>query len=313
MSPPARRRTVRARAKVNLGLAVVGRRRDGFHALESVFLRLALADTLSGGPVAGAVPADDPALDRLAVEGTPECPVADNLVVQATRVLRLAAGRPLPPLALRIVKRIPLASGLGGGSSDSAAALALAADAWGLDLTPAQRLALAAELGSDVPFFAADVPAAFVEGRGETVRALPAPGGRPGLLLVTARPGLVTRDVFAAFAAGPPAGDGAREATRELAARLGAGLSAGELAVAAADLASANDLWPAVARLRPDLAALRADLEAWLGRPVLLSGSGPTLVALYASGAEAEAAAAELRAAAPASARGAVIIATGAA
>jgi 4-diphosphocytidyl-2-C-methyl-D-erythritol kinase len=282
-----------APAKVNLALGVVGRRADGYHELISVFARLALADRLSveiGG--------DPGTVDRLDVGGTAGHVATDlDLVLRAAAALRAHAGRPLPALRFTLEKRIPVAAGLGGGSSDAATALELAAAAWGLAPSLEERLDLAARLGSDVPFFAVGAAAALVEGRGERIRPLPPPGGDPAVLLVTADARLSTAVVFRAFAAAAeggagPVGTGSSSAAataRDLAAALEAGLDAEAFAGWAPRLRDANDLWPAAAGLLPELAELRGTLEGRLGRPVLLSGSGPTLVALYPSQGEADA------------------------
>jgi len=274
-----------APAKVNLALAVVGRRADGYHELVSVFARLDLADRMTV-EVAGNAP------DRLTVAGGGYSPSGLDLVLSAAMLLREHAGRPLPSLVFALEKRIPVAAGLGGGSSDAATALELAAAAWDIDLSAGERLDLAARLGSDVPFFAARTAAALVEGRGERIRALPAPTGGAAALLVTSESGLSTAEVFRVFDDGvaPGAGSPAAATTaRELAAALEAGLDADAFAGWAPRLRDANDLWPAAVGLLPELAALRATLEERLRRPVLLSGSGPTLVALYPSLLEAQA------------------------
>ena len=286
------RLAARARAKVNLTLAVVGRRADGYHELDSIFLRIGLADQLSVEVAPHARPSDDPEADRLSVLGdeAARCPPATNLVLRASRLLRSHALRPLPPLAWTLHKRVPVAAGLGGGSSDAALALELAVTAWGQGLTQGERLALAAELGSDVPFFAADVPAARVTGRGEHLAPLPAPAGGPGLLLAVLPGGLATRAVFAAYDELETGGGSARGATADLAARLAEGADGALLAAAAPQLRDANDLLPAALAARPELAELRAALERRLDVPFLLSGSGPTLLALYASSEEAVAA-----------------------
>ena len=291
-----------ARAKVNLALGIVGRRPDGYHELVSVFARLDLADRLSVEPAADG--------DRLEVVGGPIAyrPADDDLVLRAAGLLREARDPQAPGLAFRLEKHVPLAAGLAGGSADAAAALDLAARTWGIELAADERLALAARLGSDVPFLAADVDAALVTGRGEHVEPLPGPLDPVGVLLATVGAGLSTRDVFAARAASGAAAvdtgtdDGAgrmpaADRARELAARLARGSTAADLVSAATALRDANDLWAASIALRPDLAGARDGLEARLGRPVLLSGSGPTLFALYPSTMAAETAAAALRAA----------------
>lgn len=295
-----------APAKLNLTLAVVGRRADGYHDLHSVFVPLALADRLSlaplgPGPGAATVPAG--AGDTLHVEGHDPGPLADNLVLRAIAAARSAVGvgpgrPPTPPLAARLDKRIPVAAGLGGGSSDAAAALDGALEAWGADLDPDRRMAIAASVGSDVPFFLAGGPA-LVEGRGERVTALAGPRGPVGVLLVTPALPVRTPDVFEAFAAlaatrgGPGgAGDGSiRSSSEHLAAELRPGMTVADLIARAGVLAAANDLRTAADLVAPGLVPFRRALMRATGRPIGLSGSGPTLWALYPSEVEAQAAA----------------------
>jgi 4-diphosphocytidyl-2-C-methyl-D-erythritol kinase len=279
-----------APAKLNLTLAVVGRRPDGYHALHSVMVPLDLSDRLSLAVAAGGD-------DTLRVEGFHPGPTEANLVIRAVAAVRgaVAATRvPTPPLAARLDKRIPVAAGLGGGSSDAAAALDGSLEAWGASdvLDTERRSALAAGLGSDVPFFLAGGPA-LVEGRGERVTRLRGiVGSPPGVLLVTPPFTVATPDVFAAFAAGGPAAAPAPGATRissvHLAGELLAGLPPGALVARAGVLASANDLAAAAAVVEPGLVPFRRALLRLLGRPVGLSGSGPTLWALYPSVADAE-------------------------
>lgn len=279
----------RPAAKVNLTLEVVGRRPDGYHELRSVFLRIGLADRLRIGPRVGA---DG---DRLTVSGLPGVPVRGNLVLRAFDAIRAHSGLPLPALEAELEKAVPAAGGLGGGSSDCAAALALAQACWGVALAPADQLALGAALGSDVPFFVLGPPAALVEGRGEHVRPLSAPRGELGVLLVTPPIEVSTGAVFAHFDELNGARTGmAGAATAALAAALAAGLDGAGLATWAERLRDANELWPASASAAPQLPDAREVLESTTGRPWLLSGSGPTLFALYPSLASAVAAGEEL-------------------
>lgn len=276
----------RAPAKINLGLEVIGRRPDGYHELRSVFLRLALADDLLVRRLARR-PTEDPGVDTLAVVGTrPTDDPTTDLVLRAATLLRSQARRALPPLAFELVKRVPVAAGLGGGSSDAATALRLAARAWGLSPTHQARLEMAADLGSDVPFFAAGLRVAWVEGRGERLTRLE-PAGRLGVLLVRPAVHLSTREVFAAYDRLPRSTARDGRATL-LSLVIGERLDPTDLAVALRDR---NDLWAAALAVWPDLGELRAALEAQLGRPVLMTGSGPTLVALYPSSEEARQAA----------------------
>jgi len=284
-----------APAKLNLTLAVVGRREDGYHALHSVFVPLGLGDRLSLALVGGE-------RDSLHVTGLDCGPPEDNLVFRALAVTRAAVGggwpggpAPAPALAVRLEKRIPVAAGLAGGSSDAAATVDGALEAWGAELDETSRHALAARLGSDVPFFLAGGPA-LVEGRGEHVAPLHGLHGIPGVVLVTPRLTVRTPDVFEAFDAIRHHGDEAvRLSSAHLAEELRANLAAADLVARAGVLASANDLLPATALVVPDLIPFKRDLSRLLHRPIGLSGSGPTLWALYASETEAAAAAAGVR------------------
>ncbi len=292
-----------APAKLNLTLAILGRRPDGFHALHSIMAPLGLADRLSLAPAAGSA-------DTLHVvgEGFDQGalgPPADNLVLRAIAAARAAIGgaRPTPALAARLDKRIPVAAGLAGGSSDAAAALDGALEAWGAAgdavLSSDERRRVASRLGSDVAFFLA-AGLALVEGRGERVSALPDAirGEPPGILLVVPRLGLSTGAVFAAYAAsGLPINGATRQTSEHLAGELQRGLTARTLHDRAGILASANDLLPAAAAIEPALVPFRRAVARLTGRPVGLSGSGPCLWVLYPSLEAAQAAELGVRAA----------------
>jgi 4-diphosphocytidyl-2-C-methyl-D-erythritol kinase len=285
-----------APAKLNLTLSVGGRRPDGFHDLHSVMVPLGLADRLSVAPAQGEQ-------DTLHVDGDDGPPRADDLVLRGIAAARRAARASLGPaadafpLAARLDKRIPIAAGLAGGSSDAAAAIEAALEAWGIRLAGAERIAAAIAVGSDVPFFLAAGPA-LVEGRGERLTVLRPPKGNVGVLVVTPALAVSTTEVFRRFDAGGDAAPSDPRSTRisseHLAQELGAGLAADQLVVRAGILATANDLINATALVVPELRAFRRSLARRLGRPVGQSGSGPTLWALYPSIAEAEAAGSEL-------------------
>lgn len=138
---------VKAFAKLNLSLRILGTRADGYHELRTVFQSIALHDVLTFRAAAGEcrIACDDPA-----------CPAdATNLVWRAANLVWTAAGRrgEMRDLSIRIVKRIPVQAGLGGGSSDAAATLRALAALWRAKLTSDRLRELAAELGADVPFF----------------------------------------------------------------------------------------------------------------------------------------------------------------
>lgn len=289
-----------APAKLNLTLAVLGRRDDGYHDLHSVAVPLALADRLSLARGHGR-------LDSLRVTGRDAGPAEANLVLRAIAAARARLRGPVDPwpVAALLDKVIPVAAGLGGGSSDAAAALDAVYDLWdvGTTLDPAawseHRARLARELGSDVPLFLPGGPVVLT-GRGERIEPLPAlRGSPPGVLLVTPAIAASTPAVFATLDADPaarPSGSGStRAASEHLATEWRAGMNAAALVVRAGVLASANDLAAAADAVVPGLRSLRRSLVRALGRPVGLSGSGPTLWVLYASGTEAASAADRVR------------------
>lgn len=272
-------------AKVNLTLEVAGRRADGYHDLRSIFLRVGLSDRLLVEP-GGA-----DGSDRVTVTGFAVGSTRDNLVTRALQAIRLHTGVDLPALDVTLEKRIPVAAGLGGGSSDAAFALKLATACWGVGISAAEELALAASLGSDVPFFVADEVLAEVGGRGEIVNWLPSERLRFGVVLVTPPIALRTARVFERFDVMNPdprsvttAGAVASEA---LAGILWDEPLDDEIVAWSRDHADSNDLWLAASSLEPSLVALRAALEGGTGRRWLLSGSGPTLFAIYPSAREA--------------------------
>jgi 4-diphosphocytidyl-2-C-methyl-D-erythritol kinase len=152
---------VQAYAKINLTLEILGRRVDGYHEVKTILQTIDLADRLDVEPgVRLRLDCDDPALNGDA-----------NLVWQAAVMLAKLAGiQPRANIVLR--KRIPVGAGLGGGSSDAAAALLALDRLWGTGLAPEVLNAIAAELGSDVPFFLRG-GTALAEGRGERISPLP--------------------------------------------------------------------------------------------------------------------------------------------
>jgi len=293
-----------APAKVNLALAITGQRDDGYHTLRSVFLRLALHDDL-------AVEVDGTAgRDILIIDGKSQEVAAGNLVLRAAAQLREAIAEPLPWLRFELIKRIPAAAGLGGGSSDAATAIDLALEAWGLRLHPGERLDAALRLGADVPFFSAGYPAAVVTGIGEGLQPLPVLEPPAGLLLITSAQRLSTAAVFAELDRHPAEESVAVERVDELAGVLREGVDGLTLAATTAMLRDANDLWASATRCSRSLALARAAAAATLGQPVMLTGSGPTLFAVYPSLAVAERAADQLQSERPAELEGAEIIVT---
>jgi 4-diphosphocytidyl-2-C-methyl-D-erythritol kinase len=274
-----------APAKLNLTLAVVGRHDYGYHALHSVMIPLAFGDAVALSVAPGGASAD-----TLRITGLPLAATPDNLVLRAIAATRDAVratrpGAPADPplLAARLTKRIPVEAGLGGGSSDAAATMAAALEAWGAALPAGELRNLAASLGSDVPFFLAG-GTALVTGRGEVVEPLPdLQGEAPAVLIVTPRLPMSTPAVFAAYAGGARPATSGLAASERLVAELQACLSGAMLLARAEELAAANDLLPAALQVAPALAIFRAALGRIVGRPVGQSGSGPTAWVLYPS------------------------------
>lgn len=250
----------RAPAKVNLALDVLGRRPDGYHELDTIFLELDLADDVELLP--GAEPGID--VDGPCGAGTPGD--RSNLAWRALELAAAAAGEP-PAHRIVIHKRIPPAGGLAGGSSDAAAVLRLAAQLWPGIAPHLPQLAL--QLGSDVPFFLLG-GLARGRGRGEKLEFLPLTARCDVLLFppgaATPSPPRKTAAVFEAYAALPPASPAVPRVLDLLAA--------GHLT--SGGLLGANALEPAALRVFPGLADHRARIEAALAQTVVLTGAGPT-------------------------------------
>jgi 4-diphosphocytidyl-2-C-methyl-D-erythritol kinase len=198
-------RTVRAPAKLNLFLDVFGQRGDRFHELATLIVPIRVWDSLSivstppdsnGGPGPICLTVRN-ALSARATDQRHDAPPSGekNLVVRALDLLRERSGC-ARGARVELVKRIPTAAGLGGGSSDAAAALMLANRVWGIGWTRRRLAEIAAELGSDVPFFLSG-GAAICRGRGERVEPIP-PVARLQVVVVKPLLGLSTGDVFRA-------------------------------------------------------------------------------------------------------------------
>ncbi|WP_430514307.1 4-(cytidine 5'-diphospho)-2-C-methyl-D-erythritol kinase [Pannonibacter phragmitetus] len=256
-----------ARAKINLALHITGRREDGYHLLDSftIFaetgdrLRLQAAEsssfTVSGpfGPaLAGGGPADS------------------NLVLRAIAALHKASGKSLRPFAVHLEKNLPVASGIGGGSADAAAALRLALEASGIDLSPSMLHSIAMELGADVPVCLAGRPARM-SGIGEILAPLP-PLPRIGLVLVNPGVAVSTPAVFRALEVrdNPPL------------PALPEAFSRREDLICWLE-GTRNDMQPAAIALSPVVADVLAALEAHPAAEFSrMSGSGATCFALCA-------------------------------
>jgi 4-diphosphocytidyl-2-C-methyl-D-erythritol kinase len=261
-----RRLTVRARAKVNLGLEVLGRRPDGYHELRTLLVAVDLADRVTiETPSAGNGDAIEVVCSTAGVPAGP-----DNLAWRAAERVRREVGR-TAGVRIAIDKAIPVAAGLGGGSADAAAVIAGLEWLWRLRWPASRRHALATDLGMDVPFFLGRGPA-LGAGRGEELTPVVMP--RP-LTVVVVNPGfpLATREVYGQLG---PADWSTGAAVRDLVA----GLAGGPRALAARLV---NSLEGAVARLWPGLRDIQAALMRAGALGTVMSGSGPTVIGLASS------------------------------
>lgn len=269
-----------APAKINLALHVLGRRPDGFHALESL-----VAFSPGAGDRLSFTPAEQ---DDLAITGpfaAALSPGGDDLVARTRDRLRETfAGHSCPPVLIRLDKNLPVASGLGGGSSDAAAALRGLSRLWRLP-EDGRITAVAETLGADVPMCFLARPL-IARGRGERLAPLP---GFPRLALVLAHPGvsLSTPAVFAALASRenpplpplPPAPDFS--------------------ALLAWLKQTRNDLEPPASALAPEIRDVLAALDQAGAGFSRMSGSGATCFGLFATPAQAAQAALALASAQP--------------
>lgn len=254
--------TERAPAKVNLTLRVLGRREDGYHALSSVVAFAGTGDRLSLIPGEElSLTLDGPGVGVLEAED-------DNLVLRAAR----AVAARVPRLRLghfHLIKRLPVAAGLGGGSSDAAAALRLLARANGLAVDDPRLHEAALATGSDVPACLYG-RACLMQGRGEDITPLVLP--RFGAVLVNPRVPVSTAEVFRLLAI--PPGSLRGEA---------ASPPSGREAILDWLRSEPNDLEPPARALAPMLGEVESALEATTGALLVrMSGSGATMFALYA-------------------------------
>jgi 4-diphosphocytidyl-2-C-methyl-D-erythritol kinase len=252
---------MQAHAKVNLFLRVLGTRDDGYHEIETVLVPISLADHVSveladaltvslTGPVAGEVPKDDA-----------------NLALRAARALAAESGGDLPGARITIDKKIPVAAGLGGGSADAAATLILLDELWSTGLGRDGLARLTADIGSDVPALLLGEPA-YATGRGE--RVAPVLAQSTTWVVKPFAFGVSSADAYAWWDEGATTGPdpGALIAAAE----------AGDDALLGSALY--NDLQGPVVHRHPKIAeAIDAFVVAG-ARGAVMTGSGPTVVAL---------------------------------
>lgn len=276
---------VRSPAKLNLLLAIRGRRPDGFHEIETLMVKVSLFDSLRfslrpDDQITLRVRKIDPGDSTNIPTG------AENLVFRAAELLRHHVGIRFGADVV-LEKRVPPEAGLAGGSGNAAAALAGLNRLWRLALSREELSALAAQLGSDVPFFVSGSNAAVARGRGELIEPV-AVGGPLHFVVVKPDYGLSTAGVYKTFAERCQPTD----VEAELLVRS---LAAGRLGEAARRLH--NDLMPAAELLAPRIASLRTRLQNECRYGGLMTGSGSACFGLCGSAREAAVAASRLRAA----------------
>ncbi|MBM7855200.1 4-diphosphocytidyl-2-C-methyl-D-erythritol kinase [Desulfohalotomaculum tongense] len=250
---------LKAHAKINLTLKVLGKRSDGYHQLETIMQSLELHDELTIEQrkegielsVQGAVPAG-----------------RDNLAYRAAEVIKRYT-RCSKGCFIYLVKRIPVAAGLAGGSTDAAAVLLGLNKLWDLGLTKQELLQLAEKLGADVPFCLWG-GTALARGKGEELTPLP---GAPemGVVLVKPHFGVSTAEVYRGWA-------GACLGERPDTAAMIAALQQGSIAGIAKNLA--NDLEYVTLQMHPQLQEIKEAVKKAGADGVLMSGSGPTIFGL---------------------------------
>ena len=262
---------IRAHAKINLDLRVLGTRADGFHELRTVFQAIALHDTLT------VVPRPGPFAIECSTAGVPLD--RSNLVWQAAEALWRSARRrgELRDIVIRLDQRIPLQAGLGGGSADGAATLIALARAWRLNVKPSQLTDVAAVLGADVPFFLAGGTALGL-GRGEEIYPL-ADLPRHWVVLLIPGFGVATADAYVWYDADR---DGDRGVIREPQHVPGPWPSRAAQMI--------NDLEPPIARRHPEIDQMKAALRRAGALAAAMSGSGSAVFGLFQRRADAQSA-----------------------
>ncbi|MDH3627497.1 MAG: 4-(cytidine 5'-diphospho)-2-C-methyl-D-erythritol kinase [Acidobacteriota bacterium] len=270
---------VRCPAKVNLWLRVLDRRADGYHTLDTLFQAIELWDRIE------AETADNDAPPLTLTTDHPELPVdGSNLVARAVEALRRRFPDAARPVRMRLLKRIPLQGGLGGGSSNAAGALRLLTRLWNLSVEEPVLHEVARELGADVPFFLVG-GAARGRGRGDRIEAVAA---APRRWLVLGLPpfGVPTAEAFDALSGLltlPEIGDSFPD------------LRGGKWPLVKDLSALVNDLEQPVFSRWPDLGVFCDELRRHGAQHAMLSGSGSTVFGLFDEGPAAKRAADALR------------------
>lgn len=264
---------LKAHAKINLTLEVLARRRDGFHEIRTILQELALCDILHLKEIPGGT------VELICSD--PELPADEGNIVYRAALLLQERYAPCKGVRIELIKRIPVAAGLGGGSSNAAALLKGLNKLWKLSLKNDVLAGLAASLGSDVPFFLYG-GTCLAEGRGERVRSLPCFPPVKVLLAAPAGLKLSAGQVYGLLNLDKIPDSGA---TAKLLALLMANRKPEESAWQEMSKKLCNHLEQPVLSRCKEIALLKQGLLE-KGLPALLSGSGPTVFALSRSGPE---------------------------
>jgi 4-diphosphocytidyl-2-C-methyl-D-erythritol kinase len=253
---------VRAHAKINLDLRVLGTRSDGFHELRTVFQAISLHDTIT------VVPREGPFAIECDTAGVPLD--RSNLVWKAAQALwrALRRGGDVRDVIVRLEKKIPLQAGLGGGSANAAAALMALARGWRVDVRPAQLTDLAASLGADVPFFLSGGTALGL-GRGEEIYPL-ADLPRHFIVLLIPGFGVSTVDAYNWYERDRDVDRGVLRESQHV---------PGPWPSRAAQMI--NDLEPPVARRHPEIDHMKSALRRAGALAAAMSGSGSAVFGLF--------------------------------
>ena len=244
-------------AKINLGLYVTERRDDGYHNLETIFLPVDLCDILEFVPAKGSLP-------KLTVTGENlDCEVADNLVIKSWQIMR--ENFKIPAVEIHLHKLVPAGAGLGGGSSDAAFMLKGLNEQFGCGATLPQLEALAAQIGSDCPFFIRNQPA-LAAGRGEVLEPVFVPVDRYLVLLVNPGIHVSTREAFSSIKPAVP-----KRQLKELVA----------LPVSEWQSSISNVFENSVFPLYPEIAEIKKVMTACGALYSSMSGSGSTVYGIF--------------------------------
>ena len=268
---------LKAPAKINLYLKVTGRRADGYHTLDTLMQKISLCDELELRLCERGI--------HLACPGSTLLENRDNLVYRAADLFLRTVGQPTG-VEITLTKNIPVAAGLGGGSSDAAAALRGLNVLLGEECSGAELAAVGLRLGADVPFFLAEAPSAIAQGIGEILTPAPPLAGHDILLVNPGFP-VSTQWVYQTFALTKKQNASNLKNLQRDIERVEA--SRGRAEAAALPMGVRNDLETVTLSRYPEVGQLKDAMVANGAVAALMSGSGPTVFGLFTDRQNAEA------------------------